>query len=293
MRECFDMGKKKKKKKVSGIELIAYVVVTLTALCCIVPFIYIVSVSLTAQEVYVPFEFHLIPKKLSLENYVYVLKNDAFITALFNTVFVTIVGTLLCVSVTFTFAYALTKREMPGYCFMIGMVIASMLFNPGIVSLFLTVKSFGLLNTRWALIIPVLSSYYYVILAKTSIAGIPMELEEAARIDGANDLKIFFGIVIPLSKAVLATLVLFLAVYHWNVYFNSVVYINDSKLRTLQVYVKTLIIDNAVDSIDVEKVPSELIRYATVVLAMLPIIVVYPFLQKHFVKGVMVGSVKG
>ena len=220
-------------------------------------------------------------------------KHDAFITALFNTVFVTIVGTLLCVSVTFTFAYALTKREMPGYRFMIGMVIASMLFNPGIVSLFLTVKSFGLLNTRWALIIPVLSSYYYVILAKTSIAGIPMELEEAARIDGANDLKIFFSIVIPLSKAVLATLVLFLAVYHWNVYFNSVVYINDSKLRTLQVYVKTLIIDNAVDSIDVEKVPSELIRYATVVLAMLPIIVVYPFLQKHFVKGVMVGSVKG
>ena len=293
MRECFDMGKKKKKKKVSVIELIAYVTVTLTSLCCIVPFIYIVSVSLTAQEVYVPFEFHLIPKKLSLENYVYVLKNDAFITALFNTVFVTIVGTLLCVSVTFTFAYALTKREMPGYRFMIGMVIASMLFNPGIVSLFLTVKSFGLLNTRWALIIPVLSSYYYVILAKTSIAGIPMELEEAARIDGANDLKIFFSIVIPLSKAVLATLVLFLAVYHWNVYFNSVVYINDSKLRTLQVYVKTLIIDNAVDSIDVEKVPSELIRYATVVLAMLPIIVVYPFLQKHFVKGVMVGSVKG
>ncbi|MDO5424909.1 MAG: carbohydrate ABC transporter permease [Eubacteriales bacterium] len=287
------MTKKAKKKRISGIEIIAYLVVTLAALCCIVPFLYIISVSLTAQEVYVPFEFRLFPKKLSLENYAYVLKNDAFVTALLNTVFITLVGTFLCISVTFTYAYALTKKDMPGYKFMISMVIASMLFNPGIVSQFLTVKGFGLLNSRWALIIPVLSSYYYVILAKTSIAGIPADLEEAARIDGANDLTIFFRIILPLSKAVLATLVLFLAVYHWNVYFNSVVYINDSKLRTLQVYVKTLIIDNAVDSIDVEKVPSELIRYATVVLAMLPIVVVYPFLQKHFVKGVMVGSVKG
>ena len=124
-------------------------------------------------------------------------------------------------------------------------------------------------------------------------SSVPDEILEAAEVDGSGTIRTFFSIVIPLSKAVLATLVLFLAVYHWNVYFNSVVYINDSKLRTLQVYVKTLIIDNAVDSIDVEKVPSELIRYATVVLAMLPIIVVYPFLQKHFVKGVMVGSVKG
>ena len=267
--------------------------VTAVALMCSVPFIYIISISLTAQDVYVPYAFKIIPDKVSLENYAYVLKNSAFVTALKNTIFVTVVGTICCLSVTFTYAYALTKRDMPGYKFMIGMVIASMLFNPGVVSLFLTVKMFGLLNTRWALIVPVLSSYYYVILAKTSIAGIPVDLEEAARIDGANDLTIFFRIVVPLSKAVLATLTLFFAVYHWNVYFNAVMFVSSSSLRTLQVYVKTLIIDNNTDSIDVEKAPSELIRYATVVLAMLPVIIVYPFLQRHFVKGVMVGSVKG
>lgn len=283
----------KHKKKTSAMEIIAYIVVTLVALMCIIPFIYIISISLTAQDVYVPYAFKLIPEKVSLENYAYVLKNSAFVTALKNTIFVTVVGTICCLSVTFTYAYALTKRNMPGYRFMIGMVIASMLFNPGVVSLFLTVKMFKLLNTRWALIIPVLSSYYYVILAKTSIAGIPVDLEEAARIDGANDLTIFFRIIVPLSKAVLATLTLFFAVYHWNVYFNAVMFVNGSSLRTLQVYVKTLIIDNNTDSIDVEKAPSELIRYATVVLAMLPVIIVYPFLQKHFVKGVMVGSVKG
>ncbi len=282
-----------KRKQTSGIEIFAYIIVTVVALLCIVPFIYIISISLTAQSVYVPYEFRLIPKQVSFENYAYVLKNNAFITALGNTVFVTVVGTFLCIAVTFTFAYALTKRDMPGYKFMIGMVIASMLFNPGVIPQFLTVKGFGLLNKRWALIIPVLSSYYYVILAKTSISGIPVDLEEAARIDGANDLIIFFRIILPLSKAVLATLTLFFAVYHWNVYFNSVIYINDSALRTLQVYVKTLIIDNNIDSIDVEKAPSELIRYATVVMAMLPVIIVYPFLQKYFVKGVMVGSVKG
>ena len=274
-------------------EIIAYIVVTAVALMCIVPFIYIISISLTAQDVYVPYAFKIIPDKVSLENYAYVLKNSAFVTALKNTIFVTVVGTICCLSVTFTYAYALTKRDMPGYKFMIGMVIASMLFNPGVVSLFLTVKMFGLLNTRWALIVPVLSSYYYVILAKTSIAGIPVDMEEAARIDGANDLTIFFRIIVPLSKAVLATLTLFFAVYHWNVYFNAVMFVSSSSLRTLQVYVKTLIIDNNTDSIDVEKAPSELIRYATVVLAMLPVIIVYPFLQRHFVKGVMVGSVKG
>ena len=274
-------------------EIIAYIVVTAVALMCIVPFIYIISISLTAQDVYVPYAFKIIPDKVSLENYAYVLKNSAFVTALKNTIFVTVVGTICCLSVTFTYAYALTKRDMPGYKFMIGMVIASMLFNPGVVSLFLTVKMFGLLNTRWALIVPVLSSYYYVILAKTSIAGIPVDMEEAARIDGANDLTIFFRIIVPLSKAVLATLTLFFAVYHWNVYFNAVMFVSGSSLRTLQVYVKTLIIDNNTDSIDVEKAPSELIRYATVVLAMLPVIIVYPFLQRHFVKGVMVGSVKG
>ena len=283
----------KHKQHTSAMEIIAYIVVTAVALMCIVPFIYIISISLTAQDVYVPYAFKIIPDKVSLENYAYVLKNSAFVTALKNTIFVTVVGTICCLSVTFTYAYALTKRDMPGYKFMIGMVIASMLFNPGVVSLFLTVKMFGLLNTRWALIVPVLSSYYYVILAKTSIAGIPVDMEEAARIDGANDLTIFFRIIVPLSKAVLATLTLFFAVYHWNVYFNSVMFVSRSSLRTLQVYVKTLIIDNNTDSIDVEKAPSELIRYATVVLAMLPVIIVYPFLQRHFVKGVMVGSVKG
>ena len=175
------------------------------------------------------------------------------------------------------------------------MVVFTLMFNAGIIPNFLMVKSLGLINNRWALILPVLTNAWSLIVAKSFIESIPFEIEESAKIDGCNDIDIFFKMIIPLSKASIATLTLFFAVGHWNTYFNALIYLTDSTKRTLQVYVKSLLIDASTTGVgvDVMNMPSETVRMATVILAMLPILIVYPFLQKYFVKGVMVGSVKG
>jgi putative aldouronate transport system permease protein len=197
--------------------------------------------------------------------------------------------------VTYTFAYVLTKKRMPFHKLFMGMVVFTLMFNAGIIPNFMMVKSLNLINSRWALILPVLTNAWSLIVAKSFIESIPGEIEESARIDGCNDIQIFLKMIIPLSKASIATLTLFFAVSHWNTYFNALIYLTDSKKRTLQVYVKSLLIDASTTGVgvDVMNMPSETVRMATVILAMLPILIVYPFLQKYFVKGAMIGAVKG
>ena len=202
---------------------------------------------------------------------------------------------------TFSFAYGLTKRQMPLWNLLSGMVVFSLLFSPGIIPNYLMVKAVGLINSRWALILPVMTNAWSLIVARSFLDTIPKELEESAKMDGANDIGIFLRIIVPLSTAAIATLTLFFAVGHWNVYFNALVYLTDADKRTLQVYVKALLVDAstggagdlAATGLDVMNLPSESVRLATVVLAMLPILVVYPFLQRYFIKGVMLGAIKG
>ena len=202
---------------------------------------------------------------------------------------------------TFSFAYGLTKRQMPLWNLLSGMVVFSLLFSPGIIPNYLMVKAVGLINSRWALILPVMTNAWSLIVARSFLDTIPKELEESAKMDGANDIGIFLRIIVPLSTAAIATLTLFFAVGHWNVYFNALVYLTDPDKRTLQVYVKALLVDAstggagdlAATGLDVMNLPSESVRLATVVLAMLPILVVYPFLQRYFIKGVMLGAIKG
>jgi putative aldouronate transport system permease protein len=195
-------------------------------------------------------------------------------------------------------AYALTKKAMPGRNAMMGFIIFTLVFNAGIVPSYLLVKQLGLLNSYWALIWPALTSAWSLIIIKSFLESMPSELEDAAKIDGCSDIGVFLRIVIPLSMPAIATFTLFFAVSHWNTYFNAVIYLSDSKKWTLQVLVKSLVIDSdnagmAGASGDEKSIPQETIRMASIVLAMLPILVVYPFLQKHFAKGVMLGSVKG
>lgn len=272
-----------------------YAVMILICILFIAPFIYVTSISLTDPEVYVPFKLYLFPEKASLDTYRYILSNPSFVSSLKNTVFVTVIGTVLDLIVTYTFAYVLTKKDMPFHGMFMGMVVFTLMFNAGIIPNFLMVKSLHLMNNRWALILPVLTNAWSLIVAKSFIESIPGEIEESARMDGCNDIDIFLRMILPLSKASIATLTLFFAVSHWNTYFNALIYLTDSTKRTLQVYVKSLLIDASTSGVgvDVMNMPSETVRMATVILAMLPILIVYPFLQKYFVKGVMVGSVKG
>ena len=288
-------------KRLSPIDVISTTVVTLATLLCIAPFVYVVSVSLTDPSVYVPFQLNVIPKKASLTIYRYILSTPAFLDALKSTVYITVVGTAINIIATFTMAYGLTKRGLPHRKLIMGVVIFALLFDAGLIPNYLMVRSLGLMNTYWAIILPVATNSWSLIVARSFLDSIPTELEESAKIDGCSDITIFARIIMPLSAAAIATLTLFFAVGHWNVYIKPMMYLTDNSKRTLQVYVKSLIVDGSTGGtgdalslgMEEDDLPSETIRLATVVLAMLPIMVVYPFLQRYFMKGVMLGSVKG
>lgn len=288
-----------KSKKPTAFDWVNYSLILLISLVCIFPFLYVFSVSFTDPEVYVPLKFYLFPEKWSLDAYQYILSTNSFLNAFKSTVFITVVGTALNLIVSFTFAYGLTKRTLPGYKLILGFVIFTLVFSAGIVPNYLLIRELGLINSYWSLILSSLTNAWSLIIIKSFLESLPSELEDAAQIDGCSDLGVFWRIVIPLSMPAIATFTLFFAVAHWNTYFNALIYLTDSNKWTLQVLVKTLVIDSnssaaaGAGASDEAVMPQETIRMASIVLSMLPILVVYPFLQKHFAKGVMLGSVKG
>ncbi|WP_274650838.1 carbohydrate ABC transporter permease [Paenibacillus humicola] len=287
-------------KKLTAFDYVNYTILTVISLVCIFPFIYVFSVSFTDPKVYVPLKFYLFPDQWSLSAYRYILSTNSFLNALKSTVFITVIGTALNLAVSFTFAYVLTKKEVPGRSILMGAVIFTLVFNAGILPSYLLVKEMHLLNSYWALIWPTLTSAWSLIVIKGFLESLPAELEDSARIDGCSDFGVFFRMVIPLSMPAIAAFTLFFAVSHWNTYFNALIYLSDSRKWTLQVLIKSLVIDSDSNGVgqagaggDDRVLPQETIRMAAIVLSMAPILVVYPFLQKHFAKGVMLGSVKG
>jgi putative aldouronate transport system permease protein len=295
------MGGRMAKKRLGRMSLsdwIIYIVIVCISIVALMPFIYVISVSFTDPSVYSAFSFYIIPKKLSVEAYSYILNTKSFINSLKSTTFITIVGTICNLLVTLTFAYGLSKTQVPGFRAFHTMVIITLFFNAGTIPTFLVVKNLRLLNSLWALILPTLTTAWDIVVVRSFFLSIPTTLEEAARIDGCSDLSVFFRIVLPLSMPVIATFTLFFAVRHWNVYFHALIYLTSTAKWTLQLLVKQLVIDS--DTVGVAQSlgsdtapPNETLRMASVVLSMLPIMCVYPFLQKHFARGVMIGSVKG
>ncbi|TVY09164.1 carbohydrate ABC transporter permease [Paenibacillus cremeus] len=286
-------------KKLTVFDYINYSLLAVISIACVFPFIYVFSVSFTDPAVYVPLEFYLVPEKWSLAAYKYILSTNSFINALNSTVYVTGIGTALSIVLSFTFAYVLTKKHVPGRKLMLGGVVFTLVFNAGILPNYLLMKEMNLLNSHWSLILSGLTNAWSLLVIKGFLDSLPPELEEAARIDGCSDIGVFWRIVIPLSMPAIAAFFLFFAVSYWNTYFNALVYLSDAKKWTLQVLVKSLVIDSESNGVgagggsDDRVLPQETIRMASIVLAMVPILIVYPFLQKHFAKGVMLGSVKG
>jgi putative aldouronate transport system permease protein len=288
------------KKRLTLFDYTNYTLLSIISIICLFPILYLLLGSLTDKQVYVPFQFQLWPKKWSLEAYTYILSTASFINALKNTVFITVVGTALNLVFTFTMAYGLTEKRLPYRGALIGLVVITLVFNPGIIPNYLLVKQLGLLNSYWALIWPALTNAWSLIVVKSFLESIPSELRESANMDGCTDTGVFLRIILPLSMPAIAAFTLFFAIAHWNTYFNAVLYLNDTNKWTLQVLVKTMVIDASSNmtgsmaaSTDDQVLPQETVRLASVVLAMLPILIVYPFLQKHFAKGVMLGSIKG
>ena len=228
-----------------------------------------------------------------------VIQNRSIMTGYANTLFLLVVGTSLNVAITALAAYVLSRENYFFKRFFNLLVVVTMLFSGGLIPFYITVQRLRLLDTRWALILPTLLSTYNLMIMRTSFAGIPVSLEESAKLDGANDFVVLVRIVLPLSKAVIAVMVLFYGVAHWNGWFNAAIFLRDRMKYPLQLILREILISNDTSAMandlgaSDQELIAENIKYATIVVATLPIMCVYPFVQKYFVTGVMVGSVKG
>ncbi|MCR8634400.1 carbohydrate ABC transporter permease [Paenibacillus radicis (ex Xue et al. 2023)] len=277
-----------------------YLLLLLVAAACVLPFIYILASSLTAPEELLKKGFILFPTKFSLEGYRYILSTDIILSSLGVSIFITVAGTLANLLFTALMAYPLAQRDLMGVKLFMKLVVFSMLFSGGMIPTYLVVKETGLLDSPAALIVPGLISAFNLIIMRSFFQQLPDGLEEAARIDGCSDIGILFRIVLPLSAPVLASLALFYAVGHWNAYFNAILYVNESKFWPIQVWLRQIVIlsqggigDSTQFDDSYVAPPAETIKMAVIVISILPILIVYPFLQKHFAKGALLGSVKG
>ncbi|GIP40898.1 protein LplC [Paenibacillus sp. J31TS4] len=281
------------------LDTVNYILLALIAAAMLFPFLYVFSVSFSSYKDFLQSDILLVPKTWVMDAYRFILSSPAFPRSLLVTVYVTILGTVVNLFFTSTFAYVLS-RPVIGQRVMLFLVLFTMLFSAGMIPTYLVVKETGLLNTIWALILPVAIAPFNLIVMRQFFMGIPSEMNEAARIDGATELQTFWKIILPLSKPALAAFGLFYAVGHWNNYFSAILYLNDPAKWTVQVILRQIVIVNEPTStlaggaaLMENAPPAETIQMAAILLSILPIILVYPFLQKHFAKGVMLGSVKG
>jgi putative aldouronate transport system permease protein len=266
------------------------------AFLCVFPLLFVVSVSLTPiTEVFKNGGFILVPKQLTLNAYEHLFTNSLMPNAFKITVFITFVGTLVSLTFTTLLAYPLSRKDLPGRSQILFFIVFTMLFNGGLIPTYLVVKNVGLLNSIWAMIIPYAVFAYYTMIMKGFFENMPNELFESARMDGASEWLILARIVLPLSLPVMASVGLFYAVSRWNTFMAAVLYITDPEKKPMQVIVRNMLAaaENNVEALIDEPIPSQTIKMAAVVFSAIPIIMVYPFLQRFFVKGVMIGAVKG
>ncbi len=300
------VNKRNKKIELSTDDKVFYVVVnvvlTLITIVVLYPLVYVLSASFSSGKAILSGKVWLYPVDLSLEGYREVFKNHNIWIGYGNTIFYTLVATTLNVFFTMVAAYPLSRRVLPGKNFVMMLFTVTMFFNGGMIPNYMLMKNLHLTNTRMVMILPGLISVYNLIIARTFIqSSIPYELYEACQVDGATHTRFFFQMVLPLSKAVLAVLALYYAVGHWNAYFNALLYLSDRSKYPLQLFLREILVANTMNEstgIDPELLAakqgmSDLLKYCLIVVATVPILCVYPFIQKYFATGVMIGSIKG
>ncbi|MCZ8522613.1 MULTISPECIES: carbohydrate ABC transporter permease [Paenibacillus] len=272
-------------------------VLILVALCTVLPFVYVLAVSFTDPHEVAKGGMILFPTKFSLAAYEYIFSTDTLVKSLGVSVYVTVVGTFINLLLTSLLAYPLAKPHFRGRQIILLGVLFTMLFSGGMIPSYFVVKELGLTNTLWSLMIPSAISAFNLIVLRNFFQQIPDGLEDSAKIDGCSDLDILFRIVLPLSLPALATFGLFYAVAHWNTFFHAILYINDHNKWPVQVLLREIVIlaQSRIGETSFEEtlIQPLTIRMAVIVFATVPILLVYPFLQKHFAKGVLLGSVKG
>ena len=283
--------------------VINYIYLFLALLIVLFPLINVVSQSLSSPNAVITGKVFLWPIEPTLDAYRRIFENNDLMMGFGNSIFYTVVGTSINLIMTIMAAYPLSKKDFYGKNVIIGIFVFTMMFNAGLIPNYLLIKSLGLYNTRWVMVIPNAMSVWNVMIARTFFKNtIPEDMCEAAELDGASDIETIISIILPLSTPIIAVLTLFYAVGHWNSYFSGLIYLQSKHLLPLQVVLRnilasTQIIEQMTGAITEEQAKSlalvEVLRYAIIVFASLPVIILYPFIQKYFVKGVMIGALKG
>lgn len=297
---------KKNRKKTGSSDFLFYcitgMIITFFFLIVLYPVIFVIAASFSSGDAVTAGKVFLWPVDFSLDGYQTVFHNSQVLTGFKNSFLYTFVGTVINVTLTMCAAYALTRIEVPGINKIMFLFTFTMFFGGGIIPNYILVRNLHLMNTMWAMVLPGAISAYNLIIARTFIqSNIPKELHEAAEMDGCGDIKFFLKIVLPLSGAVIAVLVLFYGVANWNSYFNAMLYLNDKDKYSLPIVLKQILISSQIDPSTVTNPELQMqiarianvIKYSLIVVAMVPIAIIYPFIQKYFVKGVMIGSIKG
>ena len=287
-------------------QTLMHIFMILLVLCCVLPFLLMVMASFTDEQTLIRNGYSFFPEKFSLETYQYIMRSASTIfRGYFMTILVTVIGTFCNITMTVVFAYPLSRKDLPYRNVLSFILFFTMLFNGGLVPTYMMyANTFHIKNTIWALLIPnlMMNAFYVIMMRSFFTASIPDSLIEAAKLDGASEMKILTKVILPLSKPMLVTLVLMVGLTYWNDWMNGMYYVTDNNLNTIQMILNNMIqnvefLSRSASVLGADaaniKLPTVGIRMGIAVIAVLPIMVIYPFLQKYFVKGIVVGGVKG
>ncbi len=281
-------------------EAFNYVIMVILSATTLYPFFFLVSSSLSALDVTLG-GFSLLPRQFTFENYAKVLRNPAIGTGYLNTILRTILGTSLSLLATLCLAWPLSKKTFPLRDLWTGLIVFTMFFSGGMIPTYLLVRQLGLIDTVWALVLPELVTAYNFVIVRNYMQTISSGMEESAKIDGANDIRILFQIILPVCKPIIATMALWVAVWHWNAWFDSMIYATKASGQVVQLVMRRIVLEGSDQMTQMMAeaqrqglvIAPEGLKAATIMVTTLPILCVYPFVQKYFVKGVMMGSLKG
>lgn len=281
-------------------DIMNYIILTIALLLVSYPLYFIVIASISDPSAVYAGKVVLFPQGFTLDGYKRILEYESFFTGYRNTILYTLVGTAVNVAITIPGAYALSRKDLVGRNVIMMGITFTMIFSGGLIPSYLLVLDLNLYNTMWALILPVAVSAWNLIVARTFFQqSIPDELLEAARLDGSNNFRFFFSIVLPLSKSIIVVMILFYAVSHWNSYFNAMIYLKDVDKHPLQLILRSILFENSLGdmvedaaTLAAQQKLGDLIKYGVIIASSLPLMILYPFLQRYFIQGVMIGAVK-
>lgn len=282
-------------------DVVNTVLITMLLLIILYPLIFIVSASFSGSMEVLKGEVIIFPKNLTLEAYRRVFMDENIVSGYINTVIYTVLGTAISLFFTFTAAYPLSRKDFKGRNIIMIYLSITMFFGGGLIPTYLVVKGLHMIDTIWAIVLLGSVSVWNIIVTRTFFQGIPFELQEAAFIDGCSNTKTFVSVIMPLSSTIVAVMVLFYGVYYWNNYFSALIYLNDEAKYPLQLVLRKIMVlgqmenmvNSGTESVASQQMAAETIKYSVIVVASVPVLIIYPFLQKYFEKGVMVGAIKG